>query len=78
MGWNMAGSIGIELRADLAVAGDFAHAEQCLAVRTALTGLQMPLMGQKRRALHEERREPGQSEIGHVVGRVPTPPLVGQ
>jgi hypothetical protein len=38
----------------------------------------MPLVCQEGRALHEERREPGQGEIGHVVGRVPAPPLVGQ
>jgi hypothetical protein len=68
----------IELGAYLAVAGDFARAEQGLAVRAALTGLQMALMGQKGRALHEERGEPGQGEIGHVVRRVQASPLVRQ
>ena len=53
----------VEFRADLAVAGDFAHAEQCLAVRTALAGLQMALVCQKRRALHEERGERGEREM---------------
>ena len=38
----------------------------------------MALVRQKRRALHEERRERGQREIRHVVGRVPASPLVGQ
>jgi hypothetical protein len=38
----------------------------------------MALMCQKGRALHEERCEPGQGEIGHVVGRVRASPLVGQ
>jgi hypothetical protein len=44
----------VELGADLAVAGDFAQAEQGLAVRAALAGLQMALMRQERRGLHEE------------------------
>ena len=69
---------GIEFGSDLAVTGNFTHAEQCLAVGTPLTGLQMPLVCQKRWALHKERREPGQGKIGHVVSRVQTPPLVGQ
>ena len=68
----------VEHGADLAVAGDLAHAEQCLAVRSAVTRLQMPLVCQKGRALHEERGERGQREIGHGVGRVPALPLVGQ
>jgi hypothetical protein len=68
----------VEPGPDLAVTGNFAHAEQCLAVGTALTGLQMPLVCQKRWALHEERREPGQGEIGHVISRVQTPPLIWQ
>jgi len=37
----------------------------------------MPLVSQKRGALHEERRERGQSEISHVVGRVPALPMIG-
>jgi len=68
----------IEPGAYLAVAGDFAHPEQCLAVRTALAGLQMTLVRQKRRALHEKRRERGQREIRYVVGRVLSPSLVGK
>ena len=68
----------IELRADLTVAGNFAHPEQCLTVRTALTGLQVALMCQKGRALHEERGERGQREIRHVIGHVLASPLVGQ
>jgi hypothetical protein len=68
----------IEFRAYLAVTGDFAHTEQGLTVRSALAGLQMPLMGQKGWALQEERRERGQREIRHVVGCVLASPLVGQ
>ena len=68
----------IELRAYLTVARDFAHPEQRLAVRSTLAGLKMPLMSQKRRALHEKRRERGQREIRHVVNRVLASPLVGK
>jgi hypothetical protein len=69
---------GIEFRANLTVPGDLAHPEQGLTVRSALAGLQMSLMRQKRRALHEERRERREHEIRHVVSRVPATPLVGQ
>jgi hypothetical protein len=68
----------IELRAYLTVTRDFADPEQGLTVRTALTGLQMALMRQKGRALHEEGRERGKGEIRHVIGRVLASPLVGQ
>jgi hypothetical protein len=68
----------IEFGTDLTVTGDFTHAEQGLTVRTAVCRLQMALVCQKGWALHEERGEPGQSEIRHVVGRVLAPPLVGQ
>lgn len=68
----------IEFGADLTVTGDFTRFEQGLTVRTALSRLQMALVCQKGWALHEERGEPGQSEIRHVVGRVLAPPLVGQ
>lgn len=68
----------IKLRAYLTVSGDFAHPEQGLTVRTALAGLQMALVRQKRRALHEERRERGQREIRHGVSCVLAPPPVGQ
>jgi len=68
----------VELGSYLAIAGNFAHPEQRLAVRPALAGLQMTLMRQERRALHEERRERRQAEIRHVVGRVLAPPLVRQ
>jgi hypothetical protein len=68
----------IELRAYLTVARDLAHSEQCLTVRTALAGFQMPLVSQKRRALHEKRRERGQGEICHVIGRVLASPLIGE
>ena len=57
----------IQLGAHLTVAGDLGHAEQCLAVRPALRGLQMALVRQERGALHEERGEGGNDEIGHAV-----------
>jgi len=66
----------VELAPDLAVAGDFPHTEQGLAVRTPLAGLQMPLMGQDGWALHKERGERGEHEIGHGVGRVLASPQI--
>jgi len=54
----------VELAPDLAVAGDFPHTEQGLAVRTPLAGLQMPLMGQDGWALHKERGERGEQNRG--------------
>jgi hypothetical protein len=68
----------VEHGADLAVAGDLAHAEQCLTIRPAVTCLQMALVCQEGRALHEERNEVGEREVGHGVGRVPASPPVGQ
>jgi hypothetical protein len=38
----------------------------------------MALMGQKGWTLHEERREPGQREISHVVSCIQASPLVRQ
>ena len=52
--------------------------KECFAVGAALTGLEMALAGQEGRALHEERRERGEGEIGHGVCRVQTAPPVGQ
>jgi hypothetical protein len=68
----------VEHGADLAVAGNLSHAEQCLAVRPAVAGLQMPLVGQEGWALHEERGEGGKCEIGHGVDRVLATPPIGQ
>ena len=68
----------VEQGAYLAIAGDLADAEQCLAVRPALTGLQMSLVRQEGGALHEERGKRGEREIGHRVGRVLALPPVGQ
>jgi hypothetical protein len=46
-GMELAGFDRIELRANLAVAGNLTHAKQRLAVRTAQAGLQMPLVRQE-------------------------------
>ena|ERR1019366_1335842 len=75
---ELAGFDRVKLRADLAVARDFGHAEQRLAVRAAPFLRQMALMLQERRALHEEDRERRQSEIRHGVLRVGPGPLVRQ
>src|SRR5271156_6116473 len=56
-----------------AVGGNPADAEQRLAVGAAVAFLHRALVGQKRRALHEEHREGRKTEIG---GRnVAAPPL---
>lgn len=68
----------LELGADLTVAGDFAHAKQCFAIRAALAGFQMALVGQERGALHEEQGEHAKREIGHGIGRVAAQPLIRQ
>ena len=49
----------IQHLADIVVAGNGRHAEQGLAVRASLPLRQGPLMGQERRAAHEEQRERG-------------------
>ena len=59
--------------ADVIVGGNPADAEQRLAVGAAVAFLHRALIGQKRRALHEEHRERRKTEIG---GRdVAAPPL---
>jgi len=52
---------------DLIVLGDLVHTEKALAVRTSVSLLKPPLMGEKRRALHEKRRERRHAEIRHPV-----------
>jgi hypothetical protein len=69
---------GVELGADLAVARDLAHPEQGLAVASALASLQMALMRQKGRALHEERGKGRHREVAHVIACVPAPPRIRQ
>ena len=54
---------GIEHGADLIVTWNLIDAEQCLAVRATLTGLQIPLMRQEGRVLHEKGRERGEREV---------------
>src|SRR5919202_723156 len=58
----------IQHLADVVVAGDGGHAEQGLAVRASLPRRQGPLMGQERRAAHEEQRERRQADVRHCVG----------
>jgi hypothetical protein len=68
----------VEHGANLAFPGDLADAEQRLAIRAAVSGLQMPLVCQEGRALHEERSKGGESEVGHGIGRVFATPAVRQ
>ena len=75
---KLAGLDRVQLRADLAVSGDFGHAEQGFAVRAPAFLRQMALMFEKRRALHEENRKCRKSKIGHRVLRVRPGTLVRQ
>ena len=74
MGWLNRVQFGTHL----VISGDFGHAEQGLAVRAALHGLQMPQMRQEGGTLHEERGERGHREVGHGIGRVLPRPCIGQ
>jgi hypothetical protein len=44
----------------------------------AMSCLELSLMGQERRALHEEHREGRHADVGHAIGRVRTSALVRQ
>jgi hypothetical protein len=61
---------------DVIVAGDFSDAEKAGTVGAAVAFLELPLMGQERRALHEKHREGRHSDVAHPVGRVDAPALV--
>ena len=50
---------------DVVVAGDFVQPEQGFAVRSRLALLQLSLVCQEGRALHEEHRERRHADIGH-------------
>src|SRR5258706_7978769 len=62
------------------IARDFGHPEQRLAIRSPMPRplRQMPLMGEKRRALHEEHRKRRHADIRHrvlaVLSPAPVPP----
>jgi hypothetical protein len=58
--------------------GDLRHSEQGLAIRAPMTILELLLMIQEGRALHEERRERGHPEVDHSVDRVRAATLVGK
>src|SRR5258708_5733902 len=65
---------------NMVVAWDLNHPKQRLAVRAtmAVPVRQVPLMGQKRRALHEKRCKRRHSDIAHDVMDVFPAPLVRQ
>ena len=65
---------------NMVVARDLNHPKQRLAVRAtmAVPVRQVPLMGQKRRALHEKRCKRRHADIGHDVMDVFPAPLVRQ
>jgi hypothetical protein len=65
---------------NMIVARNLRHPKQRLAVRATVAApvLQVPLMGQERRALHEKRRKRRHADIGHDVMAVFPVPLVRQ
>src|SRR5260370_19275399 len=58
------------------IARDFGHPEQRLAIRSPMPRplRQMPLLGEKRQALHEEHRKRRHADIRHRVLAGTTPP----
>jgi hypothetical protein len=58
------------------VGGDFGDAEQAGAIGAAMPFLELPLMRQERRALHEKHRERRHSDVAHAVGCVHAATLV--
>lgn len=62
--------------ANMVVARDLCHPEQRLSIRTPVSVLQLPLIRQNRRALHEKQRKRGQPDIGHGIAGVRAAPLV--
>ena len=74
------GGGAVQRLADMRIGGDFANAEQGLAVRPPVALAQPTLMVEEGGAAHEEQRESGQADIGHAVGALARPRLapVGQ
>ena len=68
----------IEHRAGLVIGRDIDHSEKRLAIRLAPSPFQHLLVGQERRALHEERGERPQPEIAHLKGQIQAPPTIRQ
>src|SRR5271154_5108949 len=70
----------VEHGPNVIVAGNTLHSQQGLAIRPTVSDplANLTLMRQKRRALHEKRRKPRQSDIPHRKLRVLPPPLVRQ
>jgi hypothetical protein len=64
--------------ADVVVARDVDHLEQRLVIRAALAFEQLALMGEKRRALHEEDREGPHPDVRHCELAVAPAPFVRQ
>jgi hypothetical protein len=60
----------VEHGADVVVGRDTAHAEQRLAVRAPVAGLEPALKVQERRALDEEQREGAHADVGHRIAHV--------
>jgi hypothetical protein len=63
---------------DLVVSENLGNIEQSLAIRTPMSVLKPSLIIQKRRPLHEKRRERRHPEVDHPIGRIRSATLVGK
>ena len=70
----------VEHGSNVIVAGNVLHSQQGLAIRPTVSDpfANLTLMRQERRALHEKRRKPRQSDIPHRKLQVLPAPLVRQ
>src|SRR5215831_19846904 len=68
----------IEHVPDAVIRGDLGDIEQGLAIRTGMVVFKPPLKIEKRRALHEKRRERCHPEIGDPIARIRPATRVGQ
>ena len=75
-GMQQVGGGWVEQVTNVIVTGDFGDAKQAGAVRAAVALLEMSLMRQERRALHEEHRKRRHTDVAYVIGRVDTSALV--
>jgi hypothetical protein len=66
----------VEHVSDVIVAGDLGDTEQAGAIGVPMAFLELALVGQEGRALHEEHRERRHAEVAHGIGRVDAAALV--
>src|SRR5664280_3055485 len=68
----------VEHQANVVVCGDLPHSKQSMAIRSALSALQMPLMSKERLALHEEQGKRRKPNISHGVVHIRAASRIGK